>query len=441
MNNDDKENFNIKNENSENPYNSQKYKNEFIDYTFKNDYPINNNLKNSNSSKSTKIYISAIVILLILLISSLAMLLFKEYKYSKNNSFMNLIPNKNENSQITNDNLPKFNYGEASLNIENPSNNENYLSAEQIYSSISPSVVGIVIYDQNSDITSDPKGEGSGIVMSENGYIITNSHVIGDSKNYRIKVVLSTGQEYPASVVGYDTRTDLAVIKIDASNLSCPKFGNSDNLSVGNWVIAIGNPGGLDFANSLTRGCISALNRSVGSSQSLVKYIQTDAAINPGNSGGALINMYGQVIGINTSKIVSPGYEGIGFAIPINTVKSIVDDLINHGYVSNRVKIGISGKVVTNYQSQIYKVPQGIIIVEINDNSSLSQSDVKPGDIITKINSISITGFDVLYSELTKYKEGEKVTLTIYRPSNDLSPASTFDVKITLLSDKGENQK
>ena len=324
------------------------------------------------------------------------------------------------------------------IEIENNTSSKD-LSAEQVYADVSPSIVGIVIYENTGEISQDSKGEGSGIIMSQDGYILTNSHVIGDSKKYNVKVVVNSNDEYAGAIVGYDTRTDLAVVKINASNLPAATFGNSDNIKVGSWVLAIGNPGGMDFANSLTRGIVSALNRSVSSSNP-VKYIQTDAAINPGNSGGALVNMSGQVIGINTSKIVSTGFEGMGFAIPMNTAKSVVDDLISQGYVSGRVRLGITGKVISSYQSKLYSVPEGIIIADISSDSDLSFKGVNSGDIITKIDSVQITGFDILFSELSRHSAGDEVTLSIYRPKNDKSNESNFDVKVKVLADKGETQ-
>ena len=324
---------------------------------------------------------------------------------------------------------------------DHPGGDEGQLSAEQVYAGASPSVVGIVIYDKNAGVGSDQKGEGSGIVLSEDGYIVTNSHVVGDSKQYGVKVVLSDKTEYAGTVVGYDTRTDLAVVKADAKGLTPAKFGNSDQTAVGAWVMAIGNPGGLDFAMSLTRGVVSAVNRSVGSTSNLVGYIQTDAAINPGNSGGPLLNMYGQVIGINTSKIVATGYEGMGFAIPINTAKSVIDDLISLGYVSGRVRLGMTGKVVGKYQAEIYGVPQGIMIQEIADDSDLGNQGIQAGDIITKVNGVDIDSFSVLYGELTKYKPGDEITLTVYRPKTDKIPASTFEKQVKVLEDKGQTQR
>lgn len=326
-----------------------------------------------------------------------------------------------------------------SIQIENLESANGKMSASEIYKKLSPSIVGVVTYNLEEGIEAGQKGEGSGIIISKDGYIVTNSHVIGDTKSYGVKVVLNNNEEYSAKVIGYDVRTDLAVIKADAEGLTEATFGNSDQLEVGQDIIAIGNPGGLDFAGSLTMGVVSALNRTLSSS-SLVKYIQTDAAISPGNSGGALINMYGQVIGINTVKVVSTGYEGMGFAIPINTAKSTIDDIISQGYVSGRVRLGITGKVVSEYQARMYDVPQGILIAQIAQDSSLAASTAQVGDIIVKIDSCDVVSFDSLYSELTKHKPADTVTLTLYRPSSLNKDNSTFEISVTLLEDKGETQ-
>lgn len=327
------------------------------------------------------------------------------------------------------------------LHDQPDANGSNTMTAAQIYAKVAPSVVGVVTYEQNADVSADPLGQGSGIVMSDNGYILTNSHVISDSKSYKIKVVLQNSQEYAGTVVGFDTRTDLAVIKIDATGLTPATFGNSDQLAVGDWVLAIGNPGGLEFSSSLTRGIVSAVNRTVGSSS--MKYIQTDAAINPGNSGGALVNMYGQVVGINTAKIVSSGYEGMGFAIPIKTAQSIVNDLKSQGYVSGRVRLGITGQSITQSAAQTYQYPQGVMIREISGESSFSNTSAQKGDIITKVNGTAVTDLDTLFTEMSKYKPGDTVTVTLYRPAGQKqgSSNSTFDVKVTLLEDKGETQQ
>ena len=271
--------------------------------------------------------------------------------------------------------------------------------------------------------------------MSSDGYIITNAHVIGNSNKYTVTVVTSEEEEYSAKVVGFDTRTDLAVLKIDATSLSAAEFGNSDQLQVGEWVLALGNPGGLEFSNSLTRGLVSAVNRSVSSSSSQVKYIQTDAAINPGNSGGALLNMYGQVVGINSAKITD--YEGMGFSIPINTVKTVVDDIIQKGYVSGRVKLGVSIRPLSVYEAQLNDVPQGLLVSEINADSAAAAGGMAIGDIITKIDNVATSNTSALYTELSKHKPGDVVSITVYRLSATNRQYAPIDLKITLAEDKG----
>ncbi len=195
-------------------------------------------------------------------------------------------------------------------------------TTQYAYNTVTDAVVSIACFEEKiTDNDEDIIGEGTGTIISSDGYIVTNSHVIGDTNTYKINVVLNSSDEYPAKVVGYDTRTDLAVLKIDAKDLTYVDFGDSSLVEVGQDIVAIGNPGGQSFQNSLTKGIVSAVDRELELSQN-VTYIQLDAAINPGNSGGPLCNIYGQVIGINTAKIASQEYEGMGFAIPSATVKS-----------------------------------------------------------------------------------------------------------------------
>lgn len=331
------------------------------------------------------------------------------------------------------------------IKYETKPEDERQISAESIYNLVAPSVVGVVVYDSDADIISDPIAQGSGIIIDPKGYIATNAHVIDNTKEHSVKIVLNTEEEFSGTVVGYDTRTDIAVIKCDKVDLPCATLGDSEQVKVGESVLALGNPFGLDFASSLTRGIVSAVGRSAdGSPKSLVKYIQTDAAINPGNSGGALINMYGQVVGMNTLKIGATGVEGMGFAIPSNTLKEIVSDIITLGYVSGRVKLGISAKMISNYQAQLYNVPIGLVIAEISQDSNLRSAGVQTGDIITKINDVNITSFDVFYGELYDHKPGDTVKLSIYRTSSRRrsynNHSNSFDVDITLAEDRGETQ-
>lgn len=300
---------------------------------------------------------------------------------------------------------------------------------------VSDSVVGILCY--SGDVpdqadTTTASSQGSGIIFSQDGYVITNAHVIGNSKTaYAIRVVTSDGKVYKAGVVGYDSRTDIAVLKMDdAKGLTPATFGDSSQLEVGQDIIVVGNPGGLDYQNTTTKGVISALDRKLSTS-SLTKYIQTDAAINPGNSGGPLVNYYGQVVGITTSKIVSETYEGMGFAIPSQTVKSIVDTLVKNGYVEGRVKIGISGIAVTSDQASNYNVPQGIYVQSIVSGGPCDGTSLEEGDIITEVDGETITSFADVYAILETHKPGDKIKVKYYSSST-----GNGEIEITLQEDK-----
>lgn len=311
----------------------------------------------------------------------------------------------------------------------------NSYTAAKASEKVSDSVVGILCY---SDDVPDQAGtttassQGSGIIFSQDGYVITNAHVIGNSKTaYAIRVVTSDGKVYKAGVVGYDSRTDIAVLKMDdAKGLTPATFGDSSQLEVGQDIIVVGNPGGLDYQNTTTKGVISALDRKLSTS-SLTKYIQTDAAINPGNSGGPLVNYYGQVVGITTSKIVSETYEGMGFAIPSQTVKNIVDTLVKNGYVEGRVKIGISGIAVTSDQASNYNIPQGIYVQSIVSGGPCDGTGLEEGDIITEVDGETITSFADVYAILETHKPGDKIKVKYYSSSS-----GDGEVEITLQEDK-----
>jgi serine protease Do len=300
------------------------------------------------------------------------------------------------------------------------------MSNQQVYNAVKNSVVTIEVFTTQSV---DPDAEGSGIIESADGYIITNEHVIDGAKS--IVVVLANNKQYTAKLEGSDLRTDLAVIKVDATGLTPASFGNSDQITVAESVLAIGNPGGL--GGSVTEGIISAVNRAIPTQNNYTENcIQTDAPINPGNSGGALVNMYGQVIGITSSKIEATGYEGMGFAIPINTAQPVINSIIKYGYVTGRVKIGIS---VQQYEgSTAYGYPAGLQILTVDSSSDAATKGLKVNDIITKINGIAVTSYDQFYQEESKYKAGDTVTITVYR----YTTKSTFDVSVKLAEDKGD---
>lgn len=311
----------------------------------------------------------------------------------------------------------------------------NSYTAAKASEKVSDSVVGILCYSDDVPDQADTttaSSQGSGIIFSQDGYVITNAHVIGNSKTaYAIRVVTSDGKVYKAGVVGYDSRTDIAVLKMDdAKGLTPATFGDSSQLEVGQDIIVVGNPGGLDYQNTTTKGVISALDRKLSTS-SLTKYIQTDAAINPGNSGGPLVNYYGQVVGITTSKIVSETYEGMGFAIPSQTVKNIVDTLVKNGYVEGRVKIGISGIAVTSEQASNYNIPQGIYVQSIVSGGPCDGTSLEEGDIITEVDGETITSFADVYAILETHKPGDKIKVKYYSSSS-----GDGEVEITLQEDK-----
>lgn len=327
------------------------------------------------------------------------------------------------------------------------------MTQQEVAAKVLPSVVCIQNYQQASfqqglsmqgwgnnqnstqqetrDSEVSPTSEGSGIIATSDGYIITNAHVVDGADS--LKVITSDGKTYEAELIGSDSMTDLAVIKVDAEGLTAAEFGSSSDLVVADPVIAIGNPGGLQ--SSVTIGYVSALNRPVTSSDTgyTMNCIQTDAAINPGNSGGALVNMYGQVIGINSSKIVATGYEGLGFAIPIDDALPIISNLKDYGYVKDRAMLGISGQYLDSWTANFYGLPSGMYVAEVN-NESVSNAGVQRGDVITKIDDEEITSANTISNYIAKKKPGDEVTLTITRGLTN----KTFTCKVTLTESTGQ---
>lgn len=269
-------------------------------------------------------------------------------------------------------------------------------------------------------------GVGTGIIMSKDGYIVTNAHVIYDDEHgygeaSSVQIQMSDEETtYDARIVAYDKEADIAVLKIDADNLTAAEFGDSSSCEVGEMVVAIGNPLGLQFQNTVTCGIISALDRKVTINDNTMTLIQTDTAINNGNSGGPLINSSGQVIGINSAKMSSTysgeaTVEGIGFAIPMSEAKSIVDDLINYGYVTGRPQLGISCQDVTEAVSQAYNIPVGAYIFSVTAGGAADQAGLQPGDVITGIQDQTISTTEELNAVKNQYKAGDTITLTYVR--------------------------
>ncbi|MBQ3530768.1 MAG: trypsin-like peptidase domain-containing protein [Oscillospiraceae bacterium] len=318
---------------------------------------------------------------------------------------------------------------------ENTVSTDGKLSATEVYKMTSPSVVGIVQYQYSYSF--EPAGSGSGIILSDNGYIVTNAHVIDGAET--VKVVLYNEEEYEAKIIGADTQTDIAVLKIDETNLVEAEFGDSSQVEIGETVYALGNPGGLSLQSSFTDGMISGLNRVITTDDSVysMTVLQTSAAINPGNSGGALINEYGQVIGITSSKIISTDYEGIGFAIPTETAKPIIEEIIRNGYVSGRAKLGITGTTIDSVTAKYYDVPEGVQIITIENDSCLFGTDAKVGDIIIAFDGEDITKMEDLQSLLAERSPGDEVEITLYRYSATRMNDLTFTVTVKLAENKG----
>lgn len=301
------------------------------------------------------------------------------------------------------------------------------LTGEQIYEKCVPSMVAI----QSGWLGLGSSGSGSGVIMTADGYIITNAHVVLDENTSaradKVTVVLHDGTNLPASIIGTDENTDLAVLKVKPeSPLTAAEFGDSDALKPGQNCYAIGSPSGLQLANTITTGSISAISRDITINDNVMSLIQTDAAINPGNSGGALINQYGQVVGITSAKLGISYYESLGFAIPITTAKEIVDELIRNGYVAGRPQIGISGYNIDEATAEYYNVPQGVMIDSIDSRSNAAAAGMKPNDIIIALNGDTITTMDEINAVKNEMKAGEKLTLTVHRLSSGEEIDFTF---------------
>lgn len=378
------------------------------------------------------------------------------YKYIDDNNislFSNAVSSKSDDdSSSPSANTAQNDVEQKSL-VELASRKDS-LSVPEAVDKVMPAVVGIsaqfsVPYSSGSSAFGwlygqTPGGEtqtqvatatGTGIVMTSEGYIITNAHVIYDEQNgygraSKVSIVMSDETEYEANVIGYDVDTDIAVLKIDASGLACAELGNSDDLQVGELVLAIGNPLGFELFGSVTSGIVSALNREITVNDREMTLIQTDAAINSGNSGGPLINSCGQVVGINSAKMGSTygsaSVEGLSFAIPMTQAKEIFDDIINYGYVKGRPQIGITITEVNESTASLYNMPVGLYVRSVTPNGAADLAGIKAGDIIIGVNGEAVTTSDELNKKKNEFKAGDEITLKISRNGVD------SDVKVTL---------
>ena len=325
-------------------------------------------------------------------------------------------------------------------------NGKKVLTIPEIAEQVGPSVVGVInkttvqpqkyydpfsgrYYYSSGDGSTDgqtvEQGSGSGIIFQDDGYIVTNQHVIDGASE--ISVILNTGDEFTAKLVGQDTKTDLAVLKIDpgSTKLTAATLGDSTTVQVGETAVAIGNPMGQEFSGSVTSGIISAVNRTMNIDNRTYNLLQTDAAINSGNSGGALINQYGEVIGINSVKLSTTGVEGMGFAIAISEAKPIIDDLMASGYVTGRPLVGIGIKD-TGY---------GLFIGSVSEGSGAAEAGLKVNDMILEVDGQKVSSTEEVNEIRDKKKAGDYLTFKILRDGE------TMEVQVRLMEDSEDKTK
>ena len=300
------------------------------------------------------------------------------------------------------------------------------LPLQEIYLRSIDSVVSISCQLQSGSST------GTGVVLTQDGYIVTNCHVVENA--YSVTVQLTDGRVLPARLVGADAVSDLAVLQVDAQDLIPAPFGDSDNLRVGDTVVAIGDPLGVELRGTLTDGIISAINRDLTTGGRTLSLIQTSAALNSGNSGGPLVNCYGQVVGINTMKIgdyaSSAGVEGLGFAIPMTTVKDVVEQLLNQGYVAGRPTLGLEGQMVSTFYQMYYRLPAGLMITAIDPASDAFAKGLQTGDILLYLDGRPVSGPSVLSEVVNSHAVGESVNVILYRAGQEYAVDLTVTEEI-----------
>ena len=296
------------------------------------------------------------------------------------------------------------------------------LSLQDIYDKTIGSVVSISCSGYSGGST------GTGVIMTDSGYIVTNAHVVQDALT--VSVLLSDGRSFDADLVGADSISDLAVLHIEAEDLISAEFGDSTVLRVGDSVVAIGDPLGIELRGTMTNGIVSAINRDVTTGGRTLTLIQTNAALNSGNSGGPLINCYGQVIGINTMKMgdfaSSSGVEGLGFAIPSSTVKEITDQLISQGFISGRPSLGLSGEAVSSFYQFYYRLPSGMYIESVDPQSDAYEKGLEPGDILISVDHVRVTSNTELETLLSNYSVGDTVQIILYRAGHQYTAQLTL---------------
>lgn len=407
--------------------------------------------KNHKSGKKVLKFIGLLCCMAIVSVGSIG-----AYKYYDNHDNTSSVASANDNdttdTATTTNNTSTSN--SSSLKAEATSlfglkEDGKDLTPAEIYKKVEPSVVGISATCESTSSTNDIysyfygygnnqsqtyTSTGTGIVMTKDGYIITNAHVVEDATE--VTVILNTEDEYKATIIGKDTSADIAVLKIQATDLTPAEFGDSDTLAVGDYAYAIGNPLGFELSNTFTPGIISGLDRTITINDNTMNLIQTSAAINSGNSGGPLVNSKGQVVGIVSSKMSSSyssseaSIEGLGFAIPITQAKSIIDDLVTYGYVTGRPQLGITAEDITDTMSRYYNVPVGVYIRFMDSEGAAAEAGLQVGDIITGINGDTITTASELSSKIKEYNAGDVIEVTYYRNNQEATAKVTLHEQV-----------
>ncbi len=311
---------------------------------------------------------------------------------------------------------------------------EKTLTAAEVYQAVAPSVAWV---------TAELDGEtvsASGVVLTEDGYVVTAAHAIGYTRGAAVTVATSDGKTQPATVVGYDATADIAVLKADREDLTPAVLADSGDAAIGDAVYTVTAAEGSGYTGVLTRGILSAKGRAVAYDSVSGAYLQTDAVVGEEGSGGALVNTAGQVIGITVSGSYLGG-AGESYAIPVDQVQSVIEDLIRQGYVSGKVRLGISGFTLTEQETKAYGVPYGVLIVELEPGSCFDGTDVQAGDIITAIGGKAVEGMEDVGAILKGYAAGDTVEVALCRAAENGGENTAFTVTVTLLSDTGETQQ
>lgn len=333
----------------------------------------------------------------------------------------------------------------ATVNVKKV-DGQTLMSPAEVYASTVNSVVSINCSAVSTNIfgqQTESASSGSGFIYTADGYIVTNQHVVANASS--INVTLYNGDTYPATLVGSDSDYDVAVLKIDAKDLPAVTLGSSTDVNVGDTVMAIGNPlGELTF--SMSQGIVSCVNRAINVEGTPFNMIQVDASINPGNSGGPLMNLYGEVVGIVSAKYSSYAnttVEGLGFAIPINDVQSIISDIMENGSVGNKAYMAITAGTMTQQMAAQYKInaTEGVFVYSVEDGGAGDKAGLKLGDVITKLNDTQITSMEDLSAAKKGFKAGDTVTLTVLRDGKEITTQLTFDAQPQTTDDTADSSQ